>query len=101
MALSRGFRDSVFLFSAIRATRLLPCLGGSVPHWTLQPFLDTLPDGRISQVRFETLACLPWAFPAWRGLSAGSHTPRLRQFALSLAPPHAPAHHRFCARPPR
>jgi hypothetical protein len=22
-----------------------------------------IPDGRISQVRFETLACLPWAFP--------------------------------------
>ena len=36
-----------------------------------------MPDGRISRVRFEALAFLPWAFPAWRGLSAGSHTPRL------------------------
>ncbi len=35
------------------------CLAGSVPHWTLQPFLDTLPDGRISQVRFEVLASRP------------------------------------------
>ena len=60
-----------------------------------------IPDGRFSQVRFETLACLPWAFPTWRGLSAGSHTPRLPQFAHSLAPPHASAHRRFCARPPR
>ena len=32
-----------------------------------------MPYGRISQVRFEVLAMrLPWAFPAWRGLSADS-----------------------------
>ena len=32
-----------------------------------------MPYGRISQVRFEVLAIpLPWAFPAWRGLSADS-----------------------------
>src|SRR5438132_9177144 len=60
-----------------------------------------IPDGRFSQVRFETLACLPWAFPAWRGLNAGSYTPRLPWFAHSLAPPHASAYGRFCARPPR
>ena len=37
-----------------------------------------MPYGRFSQVRFEVLAMrLPWAFPAWRGLSADSHTPRL------------------------
>src|SRR4029077_8624453 len=34
-----------------------------------------IPDSRFSQVRFETLACLPWVFPARRSLSAGSHTP--------------------------
>ena len=27
-----------------------------------------MPDGQISQVRFEALAYLPWAFPAWPGL---------------------------------
>ena len=27
-----------------------------------------IPDGRFSQVRFETLAFLPWAFPASRGV---------------------------------
>jgi len=45
-----------------------------------------MPDCRISRVRFEALAFLPWAFPAWRGLSAGSHTPRLPWFAHSLVP---------------
>src|SRR6516162_10755636 len=34
-------------------------------------------DGRISRVRFETLAYLPWTFPKRRerGLNAGSYTP--------------------------
>src|SRR5664279_2000680 len=45
-----------------------------------------MPDGQISRVRFEALACLPWAFPAWRGLSAGSQSPRLPRFAHSLVP---------------
>src|SRR5262252_4115385 len=27
-----------------------------------------IPDGRISRVRFETLAFLPWAFPRLRGV---------------------------------
>jgi len=45
-----------------------------------------MPDGRISRIRFEALAFLPWAFPAWRGLSAGSHSPRLPRFAHSLVP---------------
>ena len=45
-----------------------------------------MPDCRISRVRFEALAFLPWAFPAWRGLSAGSHTSRLPWFAHSLVP---------------
>src|SRR5271167_589329 len=33
-----------------------------------------MPDGQISRVRFEALAFLPWTFPAWRGLSAGSQS---------------------------
>jgi hypothetical protein len=37
------------------------------------------------RVRFGTLAFPPWAFPVWRGLSAGSHTPLLPWFAHSFA----------------
>ena len=50
-----------------------------------------IPDSRFSQVRFGTLAFLPWVFPARRGLSADSHTPRLSWFAPGLVPSHAKA----------
>ena len=33
--------------------------------------------------RFETLAFPPWAFPAWRGLSVGSHTPHFRGLPIA------------------
>src|ERR1035441_9197304 len=45
-----------------------------------------MPDSRVSQVRFEALACLPWFFPTRRGLSAGSHAPRLPRFNHGLVP---------------
>jgi hypothetical protein len=35
-----------------------------------------IPDGRISRVRFETLAFRHEPFQRWRGLSSGSRTPR-------------------------
>ena len=60
-----------------------------------------MPDSRISQVRFEALAFLPRAFPAWRGLSAGSHTPQLPWFAHSLVPLQASALRQHCVWPPR
>jgi len=60
-----------------------------------------MPDSRISRVRFEALAFLPRAFPAWRGLSAGSHTPQLPWFAHSLVPPQASALRQHCVWPPR
>ena len=60
-----------------------------------------IPDGRFSQVRFGTLAFLPWAFPAWRGLSADSHAPRLPWFAHGLAPSPAEGLCRLRVRSPR
>ena len=49
----------------------------SVARWVHNSTLVTLPQAppiipgsRFSQVRFGTLAFLPWAFPVWRGLSA-------------------------------
>src|ERR1035441_769917 len=45
-----------------------------------------MPDSRVSQVRFEALACLPCVFPTRRGLSAGSHAPRLPRFNHGLVP---------------
>src|SRR5947208_2093317 len=43
-----------------------------------------IPDGRISQVRFETLAFLPWRVPSVsRGSSADSHTPRNRGLPIA------------------
>jgi len=42
-----------------------------------------MPDCRISRVRFEALAFLPWAFPAWRSLSAGSHAPDFRGLPIA------------------
>src|ERR1019366_8051579 len=45
-----------------------------------------MPDSRVSQVRFEALAFLPGVFPTWRGLSAGTHAPRLPRFTHGLVP---------------
>jgi len=68
------------------------CLGGSVPHWTLQPFLDTLPDGRISQVRFEALAVSSVSLPFRREVQALARIrPDREWFARSLVPSHASA----------
>ena len=44
-----------------------------------------IPDGRISRVRFETLAFFREPSHRRRGSSTGSHTPRLPRFAHSLA----------------
>jgi hypothetical protein len=64
MALSIGIRNSISLLSAIQATGLLTItLVGLSPTEHTSLFLDTLPDGRISQVRFEVLASRPGAFP--------------------------------------
>ena len=60
--------------------------GSQFHHGCVSRAPPIIPDGRFSQVRFGTMAFLPWAFPAWRGLSADSHTPRLPWFAHSLAP---------------
>ena len=46
-------------------------------------------DGRISRVQFGTLAFLCRSSQTGCGLSAGSHTPRLRWFIRSLVPPQA------------
>jgi hypothetical protein len=44
------------------------CEVGSQFHpWPRFPRPPIMPDGRISRVRFEALAFLPWAFPAWQG----------------------------------
>src|ERR1022692_3393114 len=45
-----------------------------------------MPDIWVSQRRFESLACLPRVFPTWRGLSAGTHAPRLPRFTHGLVP---------------
>ncbi len=66
-------------------------VGSQFHHGHVSRGPPIVPDSRFSQVRFETLAFLPWAFPSWRSLSAGSHTPRLPWFAYILAPPHASA----------
>jgi hypothetical protein len=60
-----------------------------------------MPDCRISRVRFEALAFPPCAFPAWRGLSAGTHTPRLPRFAHSFVPQQTSASRQHCVWPPR
>jgi len=54
-----------------------------------------IPDGRISQVRLETLAFFREPSRRRRGSSAGSHTPRLPWFAHSLASRPASALRRF------
>jgi len=60
MALSIGIRNSISLLSAIQATGLLTVtLVGLSPTEHTNLFLDTLPDGRISQVRFEVLVSRP------------------------------------------
>jgi hypothetical protein len=72
MALSIGFGNSVALLPAIQATRLLTfaSVGLSPTEHTCFSW-SHMPYGRISQVRFEVLVMRrPWAFPAWRGLSA-------------------------------
>ena len=54
MALLIGFGNSVSLLFAIQATRLLTFASvGLSSHSTLQPFLDTLPYGEFSSVRFQ------------------------------------------------
>jgi hypothetical protein len=39
-------------------------VGSQFHHGHVSRGPPIIPDGRISQVRFETLACPPWAFPA-------------------------------------
>ena len=53
-----------------------------------------MPDGRISQVRFEALAFLPWVFPTWRGFKrwpactpASAVAPQPRSIAASTFVP--------------
>src|SRR5713101_6022958 len=86
MALSIGFRDSVFLFSAIRATRLLTFAsvglsptGHSSLSWT-----------HCRTAEFPRSGLKPWRFvrePSHspRGSSAGAHTPRLRMVCSQLS----------------
>jgi hypothetical protein len=51
-----------------------------------------MPDGRISQVRFEVLASRPRAFPCHREVQALVRIrPAVEWFALSLVPAHASA----------
>jgi hypothetical protein len=52
-----------------------------------------MPDGRISQVRFETLTFFCRSSPRLLGLSAGSHTPELPLVHLQ---PRSIAYVRFC-----
>ena len=61
-------------------------VGSQFHHGHVSRGPPIMPDSRISRVRFEALAILLWAFPGGRGLSAGSHTPRLPWFAHSLVP---------------
>jgi hypothetical protein len=58
-------------------------LGSHFHHGCVSEGPPIIPYGRISQVRFGTLAFPPWAFPAWRGLSAGSHTPHFRGLPIA------------------
>ncbi len=64
MALSIGIRNSISLLSAIQATGLLTItLVGLSPTEHTSLFLDTLPDGRISQVRFQALVISSMSLP--------------------------------------
>ena len=42
-------------------------VGSQFHHGHVSRGPPIMPDGRISRVRFEALAFLPWAFPAWQG----------------------------------
>jgi hypothetical protein len=75
--------------------------GSQFHHGCVSRGPPIIPDGRFSQARFGTMAFLPWAFSAWRGLSADSHTPRLPWFAHGLAPSPAEGLCRLGVRPPR
>jgi hypothetical protein len=61
-----------------------------------------MPDGRISQVRFEVLASRPLSLPIRHEVQALVRIrPKREWFAHSLVPSHTYGSCRLCVRPPR